>query len=64
MTVRISLVVVLLIIVLFLVKKDGLKTWHALVVTLFGFLLTDTQLAGPIQSVVSTVAHALSQWRL
>ncbi|MFD7663485.1 hypothetical protein [Streptomyces sp. NPDC059788] len=58
------LVLVLLITVVFLTRKAGLKTGHALVTILFGFFLHDSHLAGPLQNAVASLAHAISQLRL
>ncbi|MFH8407594.1 hypothetical protein ACH4FX_22790 [Streptomyces sp. NPDC018019] len=64
MTVHLPIVIVLLIVVVLLVKQGRLKTGHALVALLFGFYLKDTQLADPINNLVSTIARALTQLRL
>ncbi|MBS2966618.1 hypothetical protein KGA66_26515 [Actinocrinis puniceicyclus] len=45
--------------VLFMIRKDGLKSSHALVAVLFGFLLSTTVLAARIGQVDSMIAGLL-----
>jgi hypothetical protein len=56
-----SLPIVLLLglLVFFLVRKGELRFTHAVVVTLFGFLLASTAAAAPIGEVDSVIAGLL-----
>jgi hypothetical protein len=54
-----SAVIILGVMVFLLVRKSGLKVFHALVAAMFGFYLASTSLAGRITSVSDTVASLL-----
>ncbi|GCD41794.1 hypothetical protein [Streptomyces paromomycinus] len=62
--VHVSLVVALLAVVWFLIKKCGLKAGHAVAAILLGFYLRDTHLATPIERLVTAITQALGTWRL
>jgi hypothetical protein len=52
----ISLAVLLVIIVVLLIKKSGLKAGHALVAALAGFFLASSSIAPTIRDLTSNVA--------
>ncbi|MFJ9420015.1 hypothetical protein ACIRPT_38555 [Streptomyces sp. NPDC101227] len=64
MMIRLSLVVVLVLVVWLLIRKDGLKAGHAVVAVLLGFYLAGTSFAPSISRIVRSVADVISQIRL
>ncbi|MFF3277277.1 hypothetical protein ACFYWU_41115 [Streptomyces chrestomyceticus] len=64
MQVQLQIAIVLVIVVALLIKKFGLKGWHAVAVVLFGFLLHDTSLAPAIERTVNAITQAIGTWRL
>jgi hypothetical protein len=56
----ISLVIVLGALVYLLYRYAGLRAWHAIACTLFGFYLASTSLAPQIRDGVRSMAHFLS----
>ena len=59
MRLSIPITLVLGLIVLFMIRKDSLKTSHALAAVLLGFLLATTAVAGRIGQVDSMIAGLL-----
>lgn len=59
MALSISAVVLLLIIVMLLVRKAGLKAGHAVVCVLLGFYLAGSSIAPTISELTSNVAGML-----
>jgi hypothetical protein len=60
MTVTLSLVLILGAAVGFLVRYMGLRLWHALICTTFGFCLAATGLAPQINTVIQGIVRTLS----
>lgn len=60
MVLSISLVMVLGALVYLLYRYAGLRAWHAITCTLFGFYLASTSLAPQIRDGVRSMAHFLS----
>ena len=60
MVLSISLVMVLGALVCLLYRYAGLRAWHAIACTLFGFYLASTSLAPQIRDGVRSMAHFLS----
>jgi len=63
LAISISLVLVLGVLVWWLHKYNGMKVWHGLTCTLFGFYLAASSLAPEIRSTVTSVIHALTNRR-
>ncbi|MFF8033157.1 MULTISPECIES: hypothetical protein [unclassified Streptomyces] len=63
MIVSISCVVLLGIVVFIFLRKDGLKTSHALVAMLFGFYLASTAIAPSIKAGGESLAGLLGGFR-
>jgi hypothetical protein len=66
MQLSLPITLVLGIVVLFLIRKSGLKIWHSLIVILFGFYLSATTAAVHIRQLDATVAGLLGgtlHWR-
>ncbi|RSO07026.1 hypothetical protein DMH18_26695 [Streptomyces sp. WAC 06783] len=61
--VTLPIALALLITVWALIKKWGLKAGHAVAATLLGFLLRDTQLAAPLDRLMSTITQAVGHWQ-
>ncbi|GAA2370500.1 hypothetical protein ACI2L4_03715 [Streptomyces sparsogenes] len=59
MALSISLVVLLLIIVVMLVQKAGLKSGHALLCVLLGFYLASSSIAPTIDDLTTNVANMI-----
>jgi hypothetical protein len=53
-------VLVLGIVVWWLHKYNGMKVWHGLLCTLFGFYLANSSLAPEIRTTVTSIIHALT----
>jgi hypothetical protein len=64
MAVNVSAVVLLLIVVVYLVRKSGLKYSHAVACVLLGFYLASSSVAPSIQKGASNVANMISQIHL
>ncbi|GAA4620440.1 hypothetical protein GCM10023196_004430 [Actinoallomurus vinaceus] len=64
MALSVSLVIVLGALVYGLYRYAGLRAWHAIVCTLFGFYLASTSLAPQIRQGVRSFAHFLSGIKL
>ncbi|MEU9028133.1 hypothetical protein AB0D46_11435 [Streptomyces sp. NPDC048383] len=60
MAVSISAVVLLAVLVILFVKKDGLKAGHAVVCVLLGFYLASSSMAPAIAEVATNVARLIS----
>jgi hypothetical protein len=60
LAISISLVVVLGAAVWLLHRYGGMRIWHGLICTLFGFYLATTSLAPQIRSIVTAVIRALT----
>jgi len=56
----ISAVVLLGVVVVVLVRRDGLRVWHALVCVLFGFFLATSAVAPVLREVTGQVADLIS----
>ncbi|RAG84645.1 MULTISPECIES: hypothetical protein [Streptacidiphilus] len=64
MVLPISAAVLMLIIVGILVKRSGLKLWHAFACTLLGFYLASSSIAPSIKTVTTSVAGMLTGIKL
>ncbi|MFE2426951.1 hypothetical protein ACFXJ5_09380 [Streptomyces sp. NPDC059373] len=61
MAVSVSAVLVLLVIVVMMVRKGGLKTGHAVVCVLLGFYLASSSLAPSIRDLTNNIARAIGK---
>lgn len=64
MALKISVVVLLLIVVILLIRKSGLKGWHALWCVLLGFYLADSSIAPSISDLTNNIAGVLGDLKL
>lgn len=64
MALTISAAVLLLVIVVLLIRRSGLKFWHAAACTLFGFYLASSSIAPSIQQVTSNLAGMINGLKL
>jgi hypothetical protein len=64
MVLPISAAVLMLVIVILLVRRSGLKLVHAVVCALLGFYLASTSIAQPIHTLSTNVAGMISGLRL
>jgi hypothetical protein len=64
MAVSISAVLLLLVVVLMLVRKAGLKGGHAVACVLLGFYLASSSLAPTIRDLTTNVAHMINEFDL
>ncbi|MEY9841905.1 hypothetical protein [Streptomycetaceae] len=64
MVLPISAAVLMLVIVILLVRRSGLKLVHAVVCALLGFYLASTSIAQPIHTLSTNVAGMISGIRL
>jgi hypothetical protein len=64
MVLPISAAVLMLIIVVLLIRRSGLKMWHALACTLLGFYLASTSIAQPLHTLTTNVAGMISGIRI
>jgi hypothetical protein len=64
MILPISAAVLMLVIVILLVRRSGLKLVHAVVCALLGFYLASTSIAQPIHTLSTNVAGMISGIRL
>lgn len=64
MALTISLAVLLLIIVFLLIRRSGLKTWHAALCVLLGFYLASSSIAPSIRTFTTNVAGMINGLRL
>jgi hypothetical protein len=60
MALTISAAVLMLVIVVLLVRRSGLKIWHAVACTLLGFYLASSSVGPSIQQVTSNVAGMIN----
>ena len=60
MVLPISAAVLMLVIVILLVRRSGLKLVHAVVCALLGFYLASTSIAQPIHTLSTNVAGMIS----
>lgn len=63
MALSISAVVLLAIIVVILVRKSGLKAYHAVVCVLFGFYLASSTMAPTISDLTTNVADMIGSFK-
>ncbi|MFD6419779.1 hypothetical protein [Streptomyces sp. NPDC060194] len=61
MALSVSAVVLLAILVFIMVRKSGLKAWHALVCVLLGFYLASSSVAPTINDVTTNVAGMIGE---
>ncbi|GAA1246329.1 membrane protein [Kitasatospora nipponensis] len=64
MALSISAAMLMLVIVVVLVRRSGLKPAHAIICTLLGFYLASTSIAPSIQEVTSNLAGMLNNLKL
>lgn len=64
MALSISAAILLLIIVLMLVRKGGLRTGHAVACVLLGFFLASTSVAPSIHQLTSNVASMIGNFKM
>jgi hypothetical protein len=64
MILPISAAVLMLIVVVLLVRRSGLKIWHALACTMLGFYMASTSIAPSIHTLTTNVAGMLSGIKL
>lgn len=64
MTISVSATVLLTVVVIWLVRKGGLKAWHAVVTVLAGFYLAGSSLAPTISEATRNMADLISRIRL
>ena len=57
--ISVSAVLLLGVVVVALCRRGGLKTWHAVVCTLFGFYLATSEVAPTVRELVGQVARLL-----
>ena len=60
MAISLSLVGVLAVAVWVLHRYVGMKIWHGLICTLFGFLLASSSFAPQIRTILTTIVQALT----
>ena len=64
MVLPISAAVLMLIVVVLLVRRSGLKFWHAITCTLLGFYLASSSIAPSIKTVTTSVAGMITGIKL
>ncbi len=64
MALSISLAILLLVIVLMLVRKAGLRCGHAVACVLLGFYLASTSVAPSIHQLTSNVAGMIGNFKM
>ncbi|MFC5911414.1 hypothetical protein [Streptacidiphilus monticola] len=64
MVLPISAAVLMLIVVVLLIRRAGLKFWHALACTLLGFYLASSSIAPSIKTLTTNVAGMLTGIKL
>ncbi|MFF7632632.1 DUF2304 domain-containing protein [Kitasatospora sp. NPDC008050] len=64
MALSISAAMLMLVIVVVLVRRSGLKLAHAVICSLLGFYLASTSIAPSIQQVTSNLAGMLNDLKL
>jgi membrane protein DedA with SNARE-associated domain len=64
MVLPISAAVLMMIVVGILIKRSGLKAWHAFACTLLGFYLASSSIAPSIKTVTTSVAGMLTGIKL
>ncbi|MEY9871924.1 membrane protein DedA with SNARE-associated domain [Streptacidiphilus sp. MAP12-33] len=64
MVLPISAAVLMMIVVGILIKRSGLKGWHAFACTLLGFYLASSSIAPSIKTVTTSVAGMLTGIKL
>ena len=64
MILPISAALLMLIVVFLLVRRSGLKVWHAVACTLLGFYLASSSIAPSIHTLTSNVAGMLTGIKL
>jgi hypothetical protein len=62
MTVSIPLLTLMVIVAYVAYRHYGLRTWHAVVCLVLGFLLASTGAAPQINSVLSGLVHQVQIW--
>jgi hypothetical protein len=64
MALTISAAVLMLVVVVMLIRRSGLKLWHAVACTLLGFYLASSSIGPSIQQVTSNLAGMINGLKL
>lgn len=64
MVLPISAAVLMLVVVVLLIRRAGLKFWHAFACTLLGFYLASTSIAPSIKTLTTNVAGMITGLKL